>query len=213
MNRAIRHINYFARSVYTDKMLMAMIVLIVIAIIAIIVLSAMGKIPSGNQDTLPWFTSFPRKKILIRCSCFCRTFLRWTFQFCFSWMFLASCPQCSWSSCTDRSLTSRTLSSLLVRSHSSRDSRSFFLPWLRLACRVSRSKSPVSCFWRCFGNVGSLSWTWSRNDFTVCTLQIVFSATWWLLLLAPLMILGWTSGGWPCESSRFPCDLASPAAW
>ena len=53
MNRAIRHINYFARSVYTDKMLMALIVLIVIAIIAIVVLSAMGKIPSGSQDTLP----------------------------------------------------------------------------------------------------------------------------------------------------------------
>ena len=53
MNRAIRHIDYFARSVYTDKMLMALIVLIVIAIIAIVVLSAMGKIPSGSQDTLP----------------------------------------------------------------------------------------------------------------------------------------------------------------
>lgn len=53
MNRAIRHIDYFARSVYTDKMLMALIVLIFIAIIAIVVLSAMGKIPSGSQDTLP----------------------------------------------------------------------------------------------------------------------------------------------------------------
>ena len=44
MNRALRHINYFARSLYTDKLIMVLIVLIVMAIIAIVVLSAMGKV-------------------------------------------------------------------------------------------------------------------------------------------------------------------------
>jgi len=48
----MKHINYFARSVYTDKLLLALIILIVVAIVAIIILSAMGKIPSGNTDIL-----------------------------------------------------------------------------------------------------------------------------------------------------------------
>jgi len=48
----MKHINYFARSVYTDKLLLALIILIVVAIVAIIILSAMGKIPSGSTDIL-----------------------------------------------------------------------------------------------------------------------------------------------------------------
>ena len=46
LNRAMRHINYFARSVYTDKLLILLIILCVGAVIAIIVLSAMGKVPA-----------------------------------------------------------------------------------------------------------------------------------------------------------------------
>lgn len=52
MDRALRHINYFARSVYTDKLLMLLIILIVLAIVAIIVLSAMGKVSGPVQDIL-----------------------------------------------------------------------------------------------------------------------------------------------------------------
>ena len=52
MDRALRHINYFARSVYTDKMLIMLIILIVVAIVAIIVLSAMGKVSGPGQDIL-----------------------------------------------------------------------------------------------------------------------------------------------------------------
>ena len=53
MKRAQKHIAYFARAIYTDKILMGLIVLIIIAIVTIVVLTAMGKIPSGlNSDTL-----------------------------------------------------------------------------------------------------------------------------------------------------------------
>lgn len=48
----MRHINYFARSVYTDKLLMVLMVLVVLAVIAIIVLSAMGKVASPPVDVL-----------------------------------------------------------------------------------------------------------------------------------------------------------------
>ena len=48
----MRHINYFARSVYTDKLLMVLMVLVVLAVIAIIVLSAMGKVASPAVDVL-----------------------------------------------------------------------------------------------------------------------------------------------------------------
>ena len=51
MKRAIRHIQFFARSVYTDKILMCLIVVLVIAVIAVIILSAIGKIP-GQSNTL-----------------------------------------------------------------------------------------------------------------------------------------------------------------
>lgn len=51
--RATRLIAYFARAVYTDKLLLVLIVLIVIAIVVIVILSAMGKIPGGKTDILP----------------------------------------------------------------------------------------------------------------------------------------------------------------
>jgi hypothetical protein len=44
----MEHISYFARSVYTDKLLMSLLVLIVIAVITIIVLSAIGQIPEAS---------------------------------------------------------------------------------------------------------------------------------------------------------------------
>ena len=52
MNRALRHINYFARSVYTDKLLIVLIVLIVLAIVAIIIISAIGKTTTATEDAL-----------------------------------------------------------------------------------------------------------------------------------------------------------------
>ena len=52
MDRALRHITYFARSVYTDKFLIFLIILIVLAIVAIIVLSAMGKVSGPAADIL-----------------------------------------------------------------------------------------------------------------------------------------------------------------
>jgi SNARE protein len=42
LKRAQKYVRYFARQVYTDRCLMAMIVLIVIAIVVIIILSAVG---------------------------------------------------------------------------------------------------------------------------------------------------------------------------
>ena len=50
--RAARHISYFARAVYTDKLLMALMVLIILAVIAVIILSAIGKIPKPTTDPL-----------------------------------------------------------------------------------------------------------------------------------------------------------------
>jgi t-SNARE complex subunit (syntaxin) len=52
MNRALRHINYFARTVYTDKLLIVLIVLIVLAVVGIIILSAMGKVGNTGSDTI-----------------------------------------------------------------------------------------------------------------------------------------------------------------
>ena len=49
MNRSLRHINYFARSVYTDKLLIVLIILIVLAIVAIIVIS---KTTTATEDAL-----------------------------------------------------------------------------------------------------------------------------------------------------------------
>jgi hypothetical protein len=48
----MKHIGYFARAVYTDKILMCLIVVLVIAVVAIIILSAMGKIPGQSTGTL-----------------------------------------------------------------------------------------------------------------------------------------------------------------
>jgi hypothetical protein len=48
----MKHISYFAKSVYTDKIMMGMIVVIVLAIIVIIVLSAMGKTGGSSSDVL-----------------------------------------------------------------------------------------------------------------------------------------------------------------
>jgi t-SNARE complex subunit (syntaxin) len=48
----MRHIQYFARSVYTDKLLIFLVVLVVIAVVAIIILSAMGKVAGPTTDTL-----------------------------------------------------------------------------------------------------------------------------------------------------------------
>ena len=50
----MKHISYFARSVYTDKLLMGLLVLIVLAVIAIIVLSSIGQIPTASEDTIEW---------------------------------------------------------------------------------------------------------------------------------------------------------------
>jgi SNARE protein len=50
IKRAQRYIKYFAHQVYTDRCLMAMIVLIVMAIVVIIILSALG-IGKGTFST------------------------------------------------------------------------------------------------------------------------------------------------------------------
>jgi SNARE protein len=42
MKRAQKYVRYFARQVYTDKCLMAMIILIVLAIVAIVIMSIVG---------------------------------------------------------------------------------------------------------------------------------------------------------------------------
>ena len=52
MNRAMRQINYFARSVYTDKLLMALMILILLAVVAIVILNIMGKVSTSNKDML-----------------------------------------------------------------------------------------------------------------------------------------------------------------
>ena len=52
MNRAMRHINYFARSIYTDKLLIALMILILLAVVAIVILNVMGKVSTSNQDKL-----------------------------------------------------------------------------------------------------------------------------------------------------------------
>lgn len=42
MKRAQKYVRYFARQVYTDRCLMAMIILVILAIVVIIILSAVG---------------------------------------------------------------------------------------------------------------------------------------------------------------------------
>lgn len=48
--RSKKHIKYFARQLYTDKLIMCLIVLIFLVILALIILKAMGKSvkPSGK---------------------------------------------------------------------------------------------------------------------------------------------------------------------
>ena len=45
---------YFAKQVYTDKLLICLIVFIIIAIIVIIVLSILGKVPGIEIDSIQW---------------------------------------------------------------------------------------------------------------------------------------------------------------
>jgi novel plant SNARE len=46
LKRAEKHLRYFARQVYTDKIIMCMLVLVVLAIIAVIILT----IVKGGSD-------------------------------------------------------------------------------------------------------------------------------------------------------------------
>lgn len=46
LKRAEKHLKYFARQVYTDKLLICLIIFIVIAIIVIIILNIVGKVPA-----------------------------------------------------------------------------------------------------------------------------------------------------------------------
>lgn len=53
--RAEKHLKYFARQIYTDRLMICLIIVIIIAIIVIIILSAIGKTPNLSIDTLKWF--------------------------------------------------------------------------------------------------------------------------------------------------------------
>jgi len=47
-------LKYFARQVYTDRLMICLIIIIIIAIIVIIILSAIGKTPNLSVDTIKW---------------------------------------------------------------------------------------------------------------------------------------------------------------
>ncbi len=53
-DRAEKHLRYFARQVYTDRLMICLIVIIVIAIVTIIVLKIIGKTPQVSIDQLKW---------------------------------------------------------------------------------------------------------------------------------------------------------------
>ena len=50
MKRAEVHLRYFARQVYTDRLMMCLIVVIILAIITIIILKIIGKTPQDGVD-------------------------------------------------------------------------------------------------------------------------------------------------------------------
>lgn len=52
--RAENHLKYFARQIYTDRLMICLIVVIVLAIIAIIILKALGKDADVEIDNLKW---------------------------------------------------------------------------------------------------------------------------------------------------------------
>ncbi len=52
LKRAEKHLKYFARQVYTDKLLICLIIFIIIAIIVIIILNIVGKVPAIEIDGL-----------------------------------------------------------------------------------------------------------------------------------------------------------------
>ena len=52
LKRAEGHLRYFAKAIYTDRLMICMIVLIAIAIIVIIALAIAGKIPKASNGTV-----------------------------------------------------------------------------------------------------------------------------------------------------------------
>lgn len=50
--RAETHLRYFARQIYTDRLMICLIVVIVLAIIAIIILKIIGKTPQASIDQI-----------------------------------------------------------------------------------------------------------------------------------------------------------------
>ena len=49
MKRAKQHVSYFARQIYADRCMMAMIILIILAIVVLVILSIVG-VNKGNYN-------------------------------------------------------------------------------------------------------------------------------------------------------------------